>query len=164
MSVSRRQFLQRGGILAAGAVLPLKLFGASVDQPAKGPITTGTKGQPSVPLSLPQWNQQFFRNSVGSEFSVQQSAKNKVWLKLLSVAEPPAVAHSNNSASMSVHPPKPPSAAPQTENYLLQFYGTTAKPLTQGTYLFEHEKIGQFYLFIVPDSNQTYTAVINRLL
>lgn len=53
------------------------------------------------------------------------------------------------------------------ENYSLRFRGLAKSALPQGTYRFEHEKIGSFDLFIVPGEKtavaQYYRAIINRI-
>jgi len=53
------------------------------------------------------------------------------------------------------------------ESFLLRFRGPPYSSLPQGTYRFEHRKIGSFSLFIVPMSGdrngEHYEAVFNRL-
>ena len=57
---------------------------------------------------------------------------------------------------------------PASESFSLIFAGPAAQPLTQKIYLFEHETIGAFELFIVPITTERgtlrYQAVFNRLL
>ena len=61
------------------------------------------------------------------------------------------------------------SARPtQYESFSLLFRGPGQKMLAQGTYDFEHERLGTFPMFIVPVSRETesvvYQAVFNQLV
>ncbi len=53
------------------------------------------------------------------------------------------------------------------ENYSLLFRGALDRPLSSGTYEFEHRRLGAFGLFIVPmrsdGRNAYYEAVFNRI-
>jgi hypothetical protein len=53
------------------------------------------------------------------------------------------------------------------ENYSLLFRGSRNRLLTQGTYEFDHRRLGTFGLFIVPtpgdERNAYYAAVFNRI-
>jgi hypothetical protein len=53
------------------------------------------------------------------------------------------------------------------ENFSLLFRGSGRRLLTQGTYEFDHRRLGTFGLFIVPtpgdERNAYYSAVFNRL-
>ncbi len=60
------------------------------------------------------------------------------------------------------------SRTPKYENFSLVFAGAAGERLTQKTYRFSHDKIGDFDLFIVPIAAERgrihYQAVFNRLL
>lgn len=53
------------------------------------------------------------------------------------------------------------------ENFSLLFRGSLRRPLAQGTYEFDHRRLGAFGLFIVPmrgdGKNAYYEAVFNRI-
>jgi hypothetical protein len=53
------------------------------------------------------------------------------------------------------------------ENFSLSFRGALDRPLSSGTYVFEHRRLGTFGLFIVPmrgdGRNAHYEAVFNRI-
>src|SRR5258708_9983946 len=80
MSVSRREFLLRGGILAAGVVLPVTAL-AQQSTPS-GPAKLGGPTDISGANALTLWSKASFLACVGSEFAVQQSENQKVYLVL----------------------------------------------------------------------------------
>ena len=53
------------------------------------------------------------------------------------------------------------------ENFSLSFRGALERPLSSGTYVFEHRNLGAFGMFIVPmrsdGRNAHYEAVFNRI-
>ncbi len=102
---------------------------------------------------------------MGSSFQVFPGGANAqpVWLTLLAVNDLPALAPVN-AASMAVPPPKTSSSA-MVSGFVLTF-NSSAPPLEQGTYAFQHEALGKFALFIVPGppGTQTYSAVFNTLV
>jgi len=57
--------------------------------------------------------------------------------------------------------------SPQQERFAIIFRGPREPLLQQGTYLFEHDEMGEFNLFIVPirqdDAGTFYEAVFNRM-
>lgn len=61
---------------------------------------------------------------------------------------------------------KPASSAGKPEGFSLTFHGPGDRLLQQRTYMFEHEKIGRFDLFIVPLGREggafQYQAIFNR--
>ncbi|HWX53743.1 MAG TPA: hypothetical protein VN176_04040 [Verrucomicrobiae bacterium] len=164
MSVSRRDFLHKSVLLAAGAALPTAFFGANQRRATNDPVNGAVTSKAGVAsgASLPQWNKGSFLSCVGSEFSVQIPGGQTSWLVLDQVIDFPAPA-AVNPASFAVPPPKLLTAPPATESYLLVFRGTPNPSLPQGTYVFDHHKLGQFSLLIVPGGPQMYSAVINRL-
>lgn len=104
-----------------------------------------------------------FSGAVGTNFKVFPSAGESapVWVTLFSVNDLPAPVPAN-SASFAV-PNKGASFALATTGFVLVFGGSS--PLSQGTHLFEHQEMGRFAMFTVPEGNgqQTHAAVINRL-
>jgi hypothetical protein len=56
---------------------------------------------------------------------------------------------------------------PRVEQFSLIFRGPLAPHLKQGTYTFEHEKLGAFDLFVVPlgpdSTGMSYQVIFNRL-
>ncbi|HET9283875.1 MAG TPA: hypothetical protein VFR24_18150 [Candidatus Angelobacter sp.] len=106
-----------------------------------------------------------FAGVVGTNFKViLPDNAQPVWITLQAVEDLPEIVPVN-PASFAV-PIKQSSVAhvvPATSGFLLKFGGST--PVAQGTYLLEHDSLGQFALFVVPAGNgeQVYTAVVNRL-
>ena len=166
MSVSRREFLLRGSMLAAGVVLPVTALAqkSGFVGPARdgGPVDGIGSGN-----MVAQWSKASFLACVGSEFAVQQSENQKVYLLLNSVEDfTPAPAP--NPASLAVAPKRASLtvAATGSENFMLNFRASLAEPLKQGAYSFTHPVLGALTLFIVPDgrSKQNYVAVVNRIV
>jgi hypothetical protein len=165
MSVSRREFLLRGSILAAGVVLPVTALAqqSKFAAPARdgGPVDSVGANAPAL------WSKASFLSAVGSEFAVQQSENQKVYLLLNSV-EDFNLAPTPNPASMTVAPKRAgvTLGSPGTENFMLNFRASLAQPLKQGPYPFTHPVLGALTLFIVPDgrSTQNYVAVVNRIV
>ena len=163
MSVSRREFLLRGSILAAGVVLPVA---ALAQQSPSGPAKLGGPTDISGANALTLWSKASFLACVGSEFAVQQSENQTVYLLLNSV-EDFTLAPAANAASLAVPLKSAPltTGTPGTENFMLNFRASLAQPLSQGPYSFTHPKLGALTIFIVPDgrSTQNYVAVVNRI-
>ena len=171
MSVSRRKFLQHSVLTAAAcAALPLEGLAQSRHTSEnngvpgdKSSLKNGT-GQ-SQADALEHLNRDSFASAVGSGFQVSgdESGADSVWLRLLSVndfVKPTPV----NPANLAVQLKKP-SFQPATTAFSLVFLGPAFQLLSQNTYVFRHDDLGTFRLFIVPNGlgRQTYTAVINRL-
>ena len=58
--------------------------------------------------------------------------------------------------------------SPRQERFAIDFAGPLQPPLGQGSYNFEHDEMGSFVLFIVPqlanqEGSALYEAVFNRL-
>jgi hypothetical protein len=92
-----------------------------------------------------------FTRCLNSEFTIQ-SAGNKVKTKLVRVTDIP----------------RPRRLASDREGFLLLFRGSRSQDLKQGTYIIEHEKLGQFSFLLVPakdgdESGNHYAATVNRL-
>lgn len=171
MAVSRRRFLQQSALTAAACVaVPFEGWGqrqrgANEENAPEHNLLPGQSGQPHGDalqhLSRPQ-----FEDVVGSGFKVSltDNDPNPQWLRLIKVEDLPALVPVN-PASMTVPPPKTSGAITVTSGFILSFTGAAAKALNQGTYIFEHDKLGRFSLLIVPNGKgeQSYTAVINRI-
>ena len=169
MSVSRRRFLQHGVLTAAAcAAIPLEGWAAANNR--AGDRNTSEPGTNRSPMSphiqgdaLEHLNRDSFTGVVGTGFKVSQGqGTDAIWLRLLSIDD--FTLAPVNTGSMAVSP-KTSGVQPTTTVFGLVFLGPSAQPLKQGTYVFEHIKLGTFNLFIVPNGSgqDTYTAVINRL-
>jgi hypothetical protein len=57
---------------------------------------------------------------------------------------------------------------PRVDYFHLRFRGVSGQILSQGTYCFQHQDLGRFSMFIVPNAGKagapTYEAVFNRLI
>jgi hypothetical protein len=171
LAFSRRLFL-RHGVLAAAACAgsPLLAFGGS--RPIGGNEETGpllkTPGAQSGNWqdhagALDHLDRDAFAAALGTNFKVFLSDSNAspVWVTLLAVDDLPKIVPAN-TASFAVAN-KASSFAPTSSGFVLVFGGSSALP--QATHLFEHDGLGRFGLFTVPEGNgqQLYTAVVNRL-
>lgn len=146
MAITRRELLGRGSLLAALAVMPTSLLaGEATKLAANSPLLTKAD----------------FEALKGSVFQVT-SGKVRQSMTLVSV-EDVAKPEEPNLASFAVRPSSVPAIRTLT-TFAVRFYGGS-KPLPQGTYTFEHEKLGTFSLFIVPTGNSDlfYTATFNRI-
>jgi hypothetical protein len=172
LTVSRRFFLRHGFLAAAAcAGSPLLAFGG------RRLIGGGEQGEPTnIPLipspksdnwrdhtaAMDHLGRNDFSGAVGSDFKVfTTGGKLPVWVKLLAVEDLPT-SDPANPASFAV-PRKGNGFAPSSTGFLLLFGGSSL--LSQDTHLFEHQHLGRFALFTVPEGNgrQVYTAVVNRL-
>ena len=170
LAFSRRIFL-RHGVLAAAACAsnPLMAFGAR-----RNPIGGNEEGDPQrTPAAgsdnwqghaaaLDHLGRNAFSGAVGSSFKVFTGAGQlPVWVTLLAVEDLPAIVPVN-PASFAVAN-KRNGFAPASSGFVLLFGGSS--PVPQDTHLFEHQDLGRFALFTVPEGNgsQVYTAVVNRL-
>jgi hypothetical protein len=175
MAVSRREFLQRSGLLAAGALLPVSALAQanslSQGKGTNGTGTTGTGGNGTIGTGLnagsadAMWNQEAFLQCVGTEFALQQTPDQKVWLLLTAVTDMSAASVAK-PVTMAVPPPKSATLPPNVDCFVLSFRASLAQPLTQSTYSLDHATLGSFPLFIVPSGTdpQLYFAVVNRLM
>ena len=107
------------------------------------------------PVPLDQLSFVTFANLVNTRFRVEVASATTVELELIA-------AESTGDADRDR------STVPRYENFSLLFAGPTAQALPQRTYLFEHDQLGAFDLFIVPIAAEKgtirYQAVFNRLL
>ncbi|MGE5324161.1 MAG: DUF6916 family protein [Actinomycetota bacterium] len=178
MAVSRRIFL-RGGVLAAVAYVssPLGLFGARRALPVAKAMPHKSRG-PAIPVpggdgtspeqkyaGLSHIHQDAFTEAIGSAFKVSRTSGNSsrsFWLTLLRVQALPAPVV-GNPASMAVPPPAGYAQGAQTSAFVLEFSGGPAAGVSQDTFFFQHDHLGEFALLIVPSGPQQYTGTINRL-
>ena len=102
-----------------------------------------------------------FATALGSHFRVALAPDAQpAWLTLLAVEDLPRMA-TPNLASFAVRN-KSLGSAPASDGFLLRF-GSSAR-LPQESYLFQHDKLGSFALFIVPEAGgQSYTAILNHI-
>ena len=179
MSLSRREFLQRGTLLAAGAAVPFSRLnqdrghgindeGISADvAPTRtgiGPVVPpAPEGAPPLhSANLLNMSKDSFAAYVNSGFTVQ-SGKQTVGMTLLSATDIAPPAPPVNLAGFAVMPPAYYLNPIATNAYELRFRGPANIP--QGSYSFRHSALGEFALFIVPAGigEQTYTAIVNHL-
>ena len=171
MSFSRRDFLHKGTLLAAGVMIPRVGLGRGrgVDQEGDGP-PSGAPTQSGAPAGgaagaihgadLLNTTAQSFVPFVNSGFTVQVGGQT-VALMLLSVTQLQTPAPPTNLASFAVMPPASYMNPIVTDAFALQFRGPA--DIRQGSYTFRHPVLGEFSLLIVPGNGQTYTAIINHL-
>jgi hypothetical protein len=160
MSLSRRSFLWQGPLAAMFCAGPMRAWSANR-------TNAGNNNFPQVHITgkVTNLSRPLFEGAVGETFKVSPAdGRQPVWLQLAKVEDLPALAPVN-TGSMAVPPPKSSSPALTTVGYMLEFTGGPSTGLAQGTYLFEHAKLGHFQLFIVPvgQTPQAYTAVFNQL-
>lgn len=163
MPVSRRKFLQHGAFAAAAlAAAPLPAWSSGHQPPPGAESQHATTSLSHVSGTVSFLGRQAFEQAVGSAFEVSLGAKfQPVWLTLVGVNDLPALVPVN-AGMMAVPPPS--STLVATTGFMLAFQ-SSAQPLAQGTYAFQHPTLGKFQLFIVPglQGAQSYTAVFNHL-
>ncbi len=172
MSVSRRLFLQNG-ILTAVACTASPLFALGEKRPTdsdrqREPLHKSPSNQSENwkdhASALDGISRAAFAAVIGSSFKVFPAASNQapVYVRLLAVEDLPRI-ETVNAGSFAVAPKKSSSPTPTTTGFVLLF-GSSAH-LAQNTYLFEHDSLGRFALFTVPDARgqEVYSGVINRL-
>ena len=95
-----------------------------------------------------------FRSSLNGRFQVRLAAAQAHELELTTVSERRLSSQARASETVEM------------ETFSLAFRGSAERPLAQGMYRFEHERLGTFDLFIVPIAadreTYTYEAVFNR--
>lgn len=176
LAFSRRMFL-RHGMLAAAVCASSPLMALGERRRDQGSQDAEPTKRSLLPVLAPMsgsdnWQQHAgamdnlgrnaFSGAVGTNFKVFTSAGVlPVWVTLLAVQDLPATAPVN-PGSFAV-PNKAIGVAPTSSGFMLVFGGSS--PLAQETHLFEHQDLGRFALFTVPEGNgkQTYVAVVNRL-
>jgi uncharacterized protein DUF6916 len=171
LAFSRRLFL-RHGVLAAVACAGSPLLALGGGRPIGGDEEAGpllrTPGAQSGNWqdhagALDHLGRDAFAAALGTNFKVFLSAgsASPVWVTLLAVNDLPKIVPAN-TASFAVAN-KASSFVPASSGFVLVFGGSSALP--QATHLFEHDAMGRFAMFTVPEGNgqQLYTAVVNRL-
>jgi len=145
-------------LLAFTARLPIGGDGAPdlASRPSSGPGSW----QEQAP-ALQGLDRGMFAAALGSHFRVALAPDAQpAWLTLLAVEDLPRMA-TPNLAGFAVRN-KSFAPAPASGGFLLRF-GSSAR-LPQESYLFQHDKLGSFALFIVPEAGgQSYTAIVNHL-
>lgn len=172
MAFSRRMFLRHGIFAAAAACAGSPLLALGNRRPIGGNEEEGPSQRNSSSQSdnwqdhasaLDHLSRAAFAGAVGTNFKVFLSGGNSspVWVTLVAVQDLPKIAPANE-ASFAVGN-KMASFAPSSNGFVLVFAGSS--PLPQSTSLFEHDTLGRFALFTVPEANgqQLYTAIVNRL-
>jgi uncharacterized protein DUF6916 len=145
MSISRRRFLKTGAL--AGAALPIASLTA-LGQKGSKPGSGGSA--PATGDALARLTKSDFAGSVGTQFTIRLTTLNtlKVDLYMLNDTK---LGEGNNTL----------------DNFSLIFRGYHSTPLKQNSYRFEHSKLGNFLLFIVPAGTlgtaKLYQAVFNRM-
>jgi len=168
LAVSRRRFLQHGALAAAAcAASPLSAFalqhpiGDSLpnELPALRPASVGAWQDHAAALEGITRN--MFSSAVGTAFkALPASDAQPVWLTLHAVEDLPRLTPAN-PASLAV-PNRMAALAPATNGFILRFGSST--PLSQESYLLQHDGLGSFALFLVPEAGgQTFAATVNRL-
>jgi hypothetical protein len=136
--MSRRQFLKTAGIGIAASAL-LAVSGHS--------LTTAWMSW-MLPASLVRSS---FSRRLGETFQVRAESSPLVGMQLVEVRDLRSGAEFSGASE---------------HNFLLSFRGPLSQPIGQGTYIFAHDGIGNFPLFIVPmapDENaRYYEAIFNR--
>jgi hypothetical protein len=173
MEVSRRIFLRHSAIAAAAcAALPMQGWSSVQNQSPRRvhSKSSRTKHAPKSSVSQPDADalqaltRAHFTDAIGTGFKVSLPGheNDAQWLRLMAVNELPKLAPENRGL-MAVAPK---STAPlvASTGFSLSFNGTAPDPLPQDTYVFEHDRLGRFALFIVPagPGKQSYSAVIVR--
>lgn len=139
MSLSRRRFLEIGGVVAASSAIP-----ASAGAAVGAAVVPSISGNPLL-HSLPF---QEARKLVGCDFSVDTGLGQALQMQLISVDELPV---SKNERVAG-------------EAFMLRFHLRRGTRPSQGTYTFDHHKLGKCPLFVAPMGGRKdeYAAVINH--
>lgn len=141
--ISRREFVSRvGGVFVGGVLLTNGIT----------PATTGSSLSPSavaLQRNMHTLNQEMFSGHLDETFRVRNGSSDGIDVVLSNIQDL--------------------SSGKYGECFSILFRGPLGRCLDQGTYLFEHDTIGAFDLFIVPMAQdhdahvQVYEAVFNRL-
>ena len=172
VAFSRRLFLRHGVLAAAAACAGSPLLALGGGRPIggnneeAGPLRRGPSSNSGSwqdhASALDHMGRDAFAGAIGTNFKVfLPPDATPVWVTLLAVQDLPRIAPANTGSFAVVN--KASSFAPTSSGFILVFGGSSALP--QATHLFEHDGLGRFALFTVPEGNgrQLYTAVVNRL-
>jgi hypothetical protein len=154
MSVSRRDFMRAGVIVALASTVPLSAAAVAHGQQsgAPGPYPTPNGQLPASVYNDPLLyiSKSTFESALNSKFVIQSRGFRGIVLKLVEV---------KNIG------PVPDQATPGKESFSLLF--RSANALKQNTYTLKHDVLGLFNLLIVPlpkdKISRRYVATINRL-
>lgn len=171
MAFTRRLFLRHGFLAALAASIGKPLFASSGGRaPQELDGLDPLQGTSAKQIKPATWQQHAamlntlgrdaFTRAIGTNFKVTLADSSlAVWVTLLSVEDLPKIAPAN-AASFAV-PQKGHSVPPASSGFVLVFGGSSTLP--QGTHLFQHDSLGSFAMFTVPDGPQIYSATVNRL-
>jgi len=141
--LTRRDFLKGCSTLTLAASL--------------APISLVPKSSRTGDLSLDQISFDTFLGQQGTIFRAWPGSAPAVRLKLIEVQEYRVNCSRAHMAEDAAN-----------EKFSLLFRGSDSRKLEQNTYVFEHDNIGRFSMFIVPlragkDQHNYYQAIFNRL-
>jgi len=172
VAFSRRLFLRHGVLAAAAACASSPLLALGGGRPIggneeAGPLRRGPSSNSGSwqdhASALDNLSRDTFSGAVGTNFKVFLTAGSAapVWVTLLAVEDLPKTTPANTGSFAVAN--KAASFTPTSNGFVLVFGGSTELP--QETHLFEHDGLGRFALFTVPQGNgqQLYNGVINRL-
>ncbi len=158
--VSRRSFFKKlgAGVLATAlAAFDRQGAQAEVTPTVMMAVGQGAGAEESPMAAVALWSKATFAARVGQQFMVSAGGA-PVSLKLIKVLD--GVARIYRS-------PKKIEAGREDACFQLVFTGPRNRVLREGTYPFQHSKLGKFSLFIGPGlvstDGQHYTAIINRV-
>ena len=144
MTISRRNFLKAGMLTGLATGTTLNLTGLAATPPPAGTDAL------SLGSSLDYYTKATFQAYINSDFRIYANGHRQTWLRLVLVEDFPSRE----------------SLTARNECFRLLFAGPAERPLSQGTYSFDHAALGTFALFIVPgnplDEKVHYEAVFNR--
>ncbi len=161
MSVSRRRFLELGTLAIAATAVPSQIIAGEKPRRSAMGQDLPIEGQSEV-VSLNYMTKDTFARLVNSTFMARDSAGKIVRLTLVS-AEQVGTPKGNTSVVLRI--PNPAKQIKRTDSFVLRFRTQSGKPLSQGTYSFNHVTLGNFALFIVPagDSQPYCSAIFSRI-
>ena len=144
-SISRRELIKAAGVVVAGGALwPLSnhsVISALTMQTLPGALVRST-----------------FLRRLGETFQVQLESAGALAVRLVEVRDLRSGDARGAKAQARTH---------KENSFSILFHGPSDRQLEQGTYHFEHPKLGEFPLFIVPVGPLTdeayYEAIFNRL-
>jgi hypothetical protein len=153
MSITRRRFVRTG--LVAGVAIPVaSLTGfaqKSTTPPSGGTSNGGTT--PTTGDNLVNLTKADFAGAVATQFTIRLSALSTLKAELYMLTD-----DKNGEGTLATR---------TLDNYSLIFRGFHTTHLKQNSYQFEHPKLGNFLLFIVPAGTlgtaKLYQAVFNRM-
>ena len=143
-NISRREF-----IAAAGAVLAASALWTIGNR-------TGVTGLASQTMSWTLVRSTFLQH-VGETFYVRPESAPALAVQLAEVRDLPGAGLNRMKAPVSSY---------TENNFSILFRGPGGRSLEQGTYAFQHDRIGAFPLFVVPMDQEGearyYEAIFNR--